>query len=132
MSTASPFDGPGPDAEYRRLLGEGRFCIQRCRESGRYVFQPRVLSPFTGEPTLDWVDASGLGTVYSTTVIRRRPEQGGDYNLVLVDLDEGCRLMSRVEGLPPAEVRIGLRVKARIAKQDDGTPIVVFDPAASA
>ena len=128
MSVSSPFDGPGPDAEYRRLLAKGRFCVQRCRESGRYVFQPRVLSPFTGRPTLDWVEASGRGTVYSTTVVRRRPEQGGDYNLVLVDLREGCRLMSRVDGLDPAEVRIGLEVEARIARDNDGAPFVVFDP----
>jgi uncharacterized OB-fold protein len=132
MSLPSPFAGPGPDAEFRRLLAEGRFCVQRCRDSGHFVFQPRVLSPFTGEPALDWVEVSGRGTVYSTTVIRRRPEQGGDYNLALIDLDEGCRLMSRVEGLPPADVRIGLRVRARIAKQSDGAPIVVFDPAKSA
>ncbi|MBM3532079.1 MAG: DNA-binding protein [Alphaproteobacteria bacterium] len=132
MSVPSPFAGPGPDAEYRRLLAEGRFCIQRCRGSGRYVFQPRVLSPFTGEPTLDWVEVSGRGTVYSTTVIRRRPEQGGDYNLALIDLDEGCRLMSRVEGLPPAEIRIGLKVRARIARDRENAPILVFDPAESA
>ncbi|MDW8445182.1 MAG: hypothetical protein RML45_13655 [Acetobacteraceae bacterium] len=37
-------------------------------------------------------------------------------------------MMSRVEGIPPAEVRIGLRVKARIATID-GAPQVVFDPA---
>ena len=128
MGMHSPFDGPGPDAEYRRLLTEGRFCVQRCRETGRYVFHPRVLSPFTGQPTLDWVEVSGRGTVYSTTVIRRRPEQGGDYNVVLVDLDEGCRMMSRVEGPAPAEIRIGLKVRARIAASKDETPIIVFDP----
>lgn len=132
MVAPSPFDGPGPDAEYRRLLAEGRFCVQRCRESKRHVFQPRVLSPFTGQPTLDWVEVTGRGTVYSTTVIRRRPEQGGDYNLALIDLDEGCRMMSRVEGLAPAEVRIGLKVQARIVKAKDDTPIVVFDPAEGA
>jgi len=36
--------------------------------------------------------------------------------------------MSRVEGLPPDQVRIGMKVKARIAKTDAG-PLLVFDPA---
>jgi hypothetical protein len=39
--------------------------------------------------------------------------------------------MSRVEGMPPETVRIGLRVRARIAQQDD-KPLVVFDVAEDA
>jgi uncharacterized OB-fold protein len=87
-----------------------------------------VLCPHCGHGELDWVDASGQGTVYATTVIRRRPEQGPPCNLCLVDLEEGVRLTSRVEGLAPEAVRIGMAVKARIA-EEDGAPLVVFDPA---
>ena len=60
--------------------------------------------------------------------MRDRPENGGDRNIVLIDLAEGVRLMSRVEGLPPGEVRIGMKVRARIAAGDAG-PLLVFDPA---
>jgi uncharacterized OB-fold protein len=66
--------------------------------------------------------------VYSTTVIRRRAESGGDYNVALIDLAEGVRLMSRVEGLPPADVKIGMAVRARIVQGKDG-PLIVFVPA---
>lgn len=52
-----------------------------------------------------------LGTVYATTVVRRRGEE--PYNLVLVDFDDGTRRMSRVEGPAPEDVRIGMRVRAR-------------------
>jgi uncharacterized OB-fold protein len=52
--------------------------------------------------------------------------------VALIDLDEGCRLMSRVEGPPPTEIRIGLKVRARIAKGKDGEPMIVFDPAEDA
>ncbi|MBI1776153.1 MAG: OB-fold domain-containing protein [Proteobacteria bacterium] len=125
---STPFEGPGPDQVFLQHLSEGRLYLQRCRDTGRYVFFPRVLSPFTGKPNLEWVPASGEGVVYSTTVIRRRKEAGGDYNIALVDLAEGVRMMSRVEGLEPAEVGIGLKVKARIITAGD-RPIVVFDPA---
>jgi uncharacterized OB-fold protein len=37
-------------------------------------------------------------------------------------------MMSRVEGVPPTEVKIGQRVRARIAEVD-GAPGIVFDPA---
>ena len=95
--------------------------IQRSRSSGRYVFFPRVAEPGSGRNDLEWVEASGLGTVYSITVNRTR---AGDYNVALVELDEGPRLMSRIEGVET--VPIGTRVKARII-EIDGEPAVVFD-----
>jgi uncharacterized OB-fold protein len=129
-SAKTPFDGPGPDAIFRQALADGRFVIQRCRDTGRHVFYPRVLSPYTGLPHLDWVEASGDGVVYATTVTRRREEAGGDYNVALIELAEGVRLMSRVEGLPPEKVAIGMKVKARIA-ESGGQKLIVFDPAGS-
>lgn len=118
----------GPDQTYADFLAAGRICVQYCRTCARHVFYPRVLCPHCGHGELDWVEASGKGTVYATTVIRRRPEQGPPYNLCLVDLDEGIRLTSRVEGLAPEAVRIGMPVTARIIEQD-GDLLVVFDPA---
>ena len=128
VSAETAFDGPGPDAMFRQYLAEGRFHIQRCRDTGRHVFYPRVLSPYTGKPNLEWVPASGDGIVYATTVTRRRKEAGGDYNVALIDLAEGVRMMSRVEGIEPGLVTIGMKVKARIAELG-GQKLVVFDPA---
>jgi hypothetical protein len=79
------------------------------------VFYPRVLCPHCGSERLEWVAPSGRGTVYSTTIVRRKPADGGDYNVCLVDLAEGPRMLSRVAGVAPEEVRIGMAVKARIA-----------------
>jgi len=47
-------------------------------------------------------------------------------NVSLIDLDEGVRLMSRVEGVPSGDVRIGQRVQARVVQQN-GQGLVVFD-----
>jgi Predicted nucleic-acid-binding protein containing a Zn-ribbon len=68
---------------------------------------------------------SGLGTVYSTTIVRRKAEDGGDYNVALIDLKEGVRMMSRVEGISPEAVAIGMSVQARII-DDQGGKLVVF------
>lgn len=118
-----------PERDYFTYLAQGRFMLQRSRSSGRHVFYPRVAEPVTGARDLEWVPASGLGTVYAVTVMRPKPPQQ-PYNVALVELDEGVRLMSRVEGVPPDSVRIGLRVRARVALQDD-KPLVVFDPVES-
>jgi len=115
-----------PEAQYRAFLAEGRFMILRARGSGRYVFYPRVAEPVTGDTDLEWVEASGRGTVYSTTVVRKRPPEPS-YNVALIDLTEGPRMMSRVVDLAPEQVAIGTPVVARII-DDNGVPIVVFSP----
>lgn len=116
-----------PDAEFEKRLREGRFCLQRCDDTGRFFFYPRALSPFTGSTNIGWHEVSGEATVYSTSVVRRRPESGGDYNICIVALAEGPKMMSRVEGVAPHEVRIGMAVRARI-REEDGAPLVVFEP----
>jgi uncharacterized protein len=59
------------------------------------------------------------GVIYATTVVHRPDED--PYNVCLVDLDEGARVMGRVEGLAPQDVTIGLRVQAR--EGDDGITV---------
>lgn len=113
-----------PEREYFAHLAQGRFMLQRSRASGKFFFYPRVSEPLTGATDLEWAAPSGLGTVYASTLIRQKPPATG-YNVVLVDLDEGPRLMSRVEGL--AAVPIGLRVRARVV-QEEGAPVLVFVP----
>ena len=78
--------------------------------------------------TVDGPTASGKGTVYSVTTISPKPP-AEPYSVVLVDLAEGPRMMSRIEGLPAAEVAIGMAVQARIDRQEDGEPILLFVPA---
>ena len=114
-----PGDG-GPEAQYRAFLHDGRFMIQRSRSTGRHVFYPRVAAPGTGETDLEWVEASGEGTVYAVTVNRSRE---ANTVIALVDLDEGPRLMTRIEA--PDAPSIGARVRARIV-EEDGVPLVVF------
>ena len=113
--------------QYQAALDQGRWMIQRCGACERAVFYPRELCPHCGAVRLQWESPSGLGTVHAVTTVRRKPEAGGDTNISLIDLDEGVRLMSRVEGLAPAAVHIGQRVRARVA-QHEGHGLVVFDP----
>lgn len=114
---------PGPEAQYLAFLGQGRFMLQRSASTGQHVFYPRTQVPGSGETDLEWVPASGMGTLYALTVNRAR---GADHNIALVDLDEGVRMMSRIEG--HLSLPLGTRLKARIVDQD-GSPVVVFDPA---
>jgi hypothetical protein len=80
---------------------------------GRPVWRPRY-GPY------EWRVSAGRGAVYATTVVHRRDEPPA--NVALIDLDEGFRMMSRVEGVEPDEVLIGMRVRVRF---DQSVPVFV-------
>jgi uncharacterized OB-fold protein len=111
----------GPEAHFQQFLQQGRFMLQRSVATGCYVFYPRVVIPGSGEIDLEWVEAAGTGHLYAITVNRSRT---GNQNVALIDLDEGVRMMSRIEGRETAP--IGSRVRARLIKED-GQALVVFD-----
>tara|TARA_R110002020_G_scaffold26514_26_gene86018 strand:- start:1499 stop:1876 length:378 start_codon:yes stop_codon:yes gene_type:complete len=103
-----------PEATYRAALESGRLRIQLCGACASHVFPPRVTCPNCGKAELDWTEPKGTGTVHSCTVVNRKPDRGGPYNVVLVDLTEGVRLMSHVTGFGADDVPIDLPVRAEI------------------
>ncbi|MGV3769132.1 MAG: Zn-ribbon domain-containing OB-fold protein [Sphingobium phenoxybenzoativorans] len=117
----------GPEAQWRAALAGGRFLLQRAISSGTVFFPPRVMEPGTGETDLEWVEATGLGHIYSLTWVSQKPPVP-PYNVAIVRLDEGAQLMSRIEGADPETLHIGQRVRAKIGTQDDGAPILLFEP----
>lgn len=127
------FNTPGPVEQYLRYLEDGRFMLQRSRRTGEYFYYPRAFSKGAASSELEWVEVSGDGTVYSTTTVRRKAEHGGDYNMALVELAEGPRLLTRVQGIEPGSIKIGMKVKARIEKPSwdpkATRPLVIFYPA---
>ena len=118
-----------PEKQYNEYLAQGQFMLLRAKASKKFIFYPRVAEPLTGDTDLEWIKASGRGIIYSATVVRQRPP-AADYSVVLVDLEEGPRMMSRVDGMAPADVRIGMNVEARIVQEGD-SPLVVFVPASA-
>ena len=120
-----------PLATYLAHLEHGELAYQFSPSLDGPVFYPRVIAPRTGKPDLVWRVSKGLGTVHATTVVH--PQQGAPYNVALIDIDEGFRMMSRVEDIAPTAVTIGLRVKFRVHKAEgDEPPCPVFTPAEGA
>jgi len=122
-----PDASQSPLAVYQRYLDEGELAYQWDKVANRAVFYPRVISPYSGSTNMEWRVASGLGTVYATTVTY--PFKGDGHNIVLVDCDEGFRMMSRVEEIDPLAVKIGMRVKFRAHPAEGEQPAYpVFTP----
>jgi uncharacterized OB-fold protein len=117
-----------PEAVYQALLDHDIFAVHTCAQCGRAHYSPRVLCPHCGSVALTWQQSDGRGTVYSTSTIS--PRDGEPYAVVLVDLDEGPRLMSNIVGIPAADVRIGMRVRARIVHREGGAVAMFEEDAA--
>jgi uncharacterized OB-fold protein len=109
---------PSPAAVFAEHCRRGELAYQVAPD-GSAVFPPRLAQPGTGAP-LTWAVSRGRGTVHATTVVRRRGEP--PHNVALVTLDEGFRMMSRVDGIEPEDVAIGLRVALRF---DGEVPVFV-------
>jgi len=122
-----PNAATSPLATYLAHLDKGEFAYQFSPAANRAVFFPRVLCPYTGSDNLEWRVSKGRGTVYATTVVH--PADGAPFNVALIDCDEGFRLMSRVEDIPPMDVKIGMRVRFRVHRPGgEEDPMPVFTP----
>ena len=124
MSAIDETLAESPLHAYRRFLEQGMLAYQWDTVSNRPFFYPRVIAPGSGDVRPEWRTSSGIGTVYAVTVIQ--PKDVAPYNIVLIDMAEGFRLMSTVEGLPAHDVRIGMRVRACVQRDTDNAPYPVF------
>ena len=127
MSETRESGGVEPLLHFQQALAKGLFLIQQCKECGRHVFYPRAVCPHCGEPELKWVEATGRGVVHSTSVVHQKPEAGGDYNVSVIELDEGPRLMSRVMDVDPDKVKVGMIVSAHIGLIDGHDTVVFYN-----
>ena len=125
---------PVPDAEtepYWSAAAEGRLVFRRCEACGLAYHYPRARCPRCLSEWVRWEDAIGSGTIHTYTVVRQngaRPfRERLPYVLALVDLDEGPRLMSTIEGAPADAVEIGARVRVAFRRETDDVTLPVFE-----
>jgi uncharacterized OB-fold protein len=93
---------------------QGKLVLQYCEQCQRYQFYPRLYCMQCGSNALRWVETSGRGVVYSYTIIRQNksPEFMNDtpYNVAIVQLEEGPRMLSNIVDVDPLELRVDLPV----------------------
>lgn len=126
-SVASSVLGPmaeSPRAIFLAHCAKGELAYQVAND-GRAVFYPRVVQPGTGDTNLEWRISAGLGRVYASTTVRPRGED--PYNVCVVAMDEGFRLMSAVTDIDPDAVTIGARVRVEMKPLGpENTPLPTF------
>jgi uncharacterized OB-fold protein len=111
---------------------KGELLLQRCSGCGHAQFYPRIICTACGHDAVEWVRASGLGTILSYTVIRHpvSPAYQADvpYILALVELEEGAVMMSTIADCEPEVATIGMPVEVSFEKWTDTITMPRFQP----
>ncbi|MES2281891.1 MAG: Zn-ribbon domain-containing OB-fold protein [Pseudomonadota bacterium] len=127
---------PVPDADtavYWQGLKEGRLLLQHCLDCGHIQFYQQAICRQCGNERLEHRPASGLGTVHSFSVVHRAPgpafKQDVPYAVLLVELDEGPRMISSLVDAPVDSVSFDMRVQLVCEDAGGGITLPRFRPA---
>jgi len=104
---------------------QGRLLIKKCTACGQMHFYPRAICPFCFSDKTEWVTASGRGTIYSYSVMRRVPIP---YALAYVTLEEGVSMMTNIVDCDLDAIRIGQPVTVAFKPSEGGPPVPMFRP----
>ena len=127
-----PADNPITEP-YWSATRDRKLLLQKCTKTGRFQFFPRAASIHDLGGPVEWVEASGRGTVYTFSVQHRpaNPLMASKvpYTVALVELEEGVRMMTNIVGCAPDAVEIGMPVRLTWEALSDGRYLPLFEPA---
>lgn len=110
---------------------ERRLVLPWCDGCARPHWYPREVCPHCLAPDVSWRPSDGRGTIYAASVMPKpaMPMMASlvPYVVVLVDLDDGVRVMSNVIGCEPRAASVGRRVRAAWEPLEDGRHLLVFE-----
>jgi uncharacterized OB-fold protein len=121
----------GPSAEFYAWLARGELRLQRCSSCGAWQHPPRYRCAACGSDSWSFEPATGRGEVFSWTVTHRAVDPAFDppYAIVIVELEEGPRLVGNPKGIEPDELRLGMPVVVEIEAVSEAVGLIWFRPA---
>jgi hypothetical protein len=128
---------PRPDldsAPHFEAAAEGRLAVPQCGDCGVFHWYPSKSCPACGAFKISWPTLSGQGYLFSYTIVGHpvMPWLAGrvPYVLGLVELPDapGVRLVTDVINVDPAEVYIGMPLRATFETLAEGLGLVHFEP----
>jgi uncharacterized protein len=101
---------------------QGRLMLRRCQACGTYMWpvggirtplRPRCVQCFSGD--LRWAPSTGKGSLYSFALMHQvyHPAFAAEipYNISIIELEEGVRMMCTVVDCANDELQIGMPVE---------------------
>lgn len=129
-STAPPFEPDDTLVAPYLDAHDGRLYVQRCATCGTYRFPPRRVCTVCGGREATWEASSGRGRVWSFAIFHKAYlSEFADkvpYNVAVVELEEGPRVISNIVGVEHDDLEIDLEVEATPTTEPDGRTVVRF------
>jgi uncharacterized OB-fold protein len=105
---------------------QGRFLIPVCTACDRPHWYPRAICPFCASDKVAWREASGKGTIYTFSIMRRVKEP---YIIAHVTLAEGPTMLTNIVACDADDIRIGQEVAVVFQDTGNGASVPMFKPA---
>ena len=138
MSKTSAIPRPLPRMDgmhgdfYRECARENRLVFQRCDACGMLRHPPRVLCAECGSDQVSWVPSEGRGTIFSWTVTHQAPHPAFagqvPYAVVVVELEEGVRIVASLRDLAPAQLELDLPIEVALEEVSEGVALPYARP----
>lgn len=120
----------GLAGQFYEWCRRGELRLQRCSVCKAWRHPPREMCPECGSWDWDWTKSSGQGRVFSWTVATRalHPAFKGDvpYAAVIIQMEEGVRLISRVMDCLPDELTVDMPVEVSFEQVTDDVVLPYF------
>jgi len=105
---------------------KGKLLVKRCTACNQPHHYPRAICPFCGSDRTEWTEASGRGTLYTFSVLRRATPP---YAIAYVTLAEGPTMMTNIVDTDLDALRVGQAMRVVFKPTDGGPPVPMFTPA---
>ena len=130
---SKPLPVAQPESDrYWQGAREGELWLQRDTKTGQYQFYPRAINTISpGEP-LEWVQASGNGTLFTFAIVHAPPHPAFapdiPYITAIVELEEGPKVPANIVGVEPepGNLEIGMPLKAVYTQVSEESTLVNF------
>jgi uncharacterized OB-fold protein len=110
---------------------EGKLLLPKCKACSTVIWYPRAFCPECSSFDLEWIQASGRGTIYSYTINRRGQGDYRDmaYVVAYVELEEGPRLLTNIVDADYEKLSVGQAVEVVFHTTSNGAALPRFRPA---
>lgn len=122
--------GQPANKEFYEFLEHGQLRVQHDLVSGIPQFWPREVSLQTGKTDVEWREISEMGEIYAWTVSHYRPRNilvEAPYIVGLVQMEAGIRMIGRIVGIAPGNVKAGLKVRWCREASENRSNSLVFE-----
>ena len=112
-------------AVYWESAKNGKLLVKTCKACDKLHYYPRTICPHCLSSDTDWVEASGRGSIYTYSVMRRTEIP---YVIAYVTLEEGVTMLSNIVECDVDDVTVGQAVEVVFRDTEGGLALPVFRP----